>query len=109
VCSQGTTFAPHLTYDDPGTMYQMNSANFIRAAFMGMPMPAQTSGPAEMPSTTMTMPSMSMTSTSTSSSTATASGATKSGASARIDCRGMWLSYAFVLFTASVLVIEIFN
>jgi hypothetical protein len=45
VCTQGTDFAPHLTYNNKGTTYHQDSANFIAAAFKGMPLPAKPVAP----------------------------------------------------------------
>jgi hypothetical protein len=41
----GTNSAPHLTYNNPGTTYQADSAKFIVAAFKGTPLAAKPTVP----------------------------------------------------------------
>jgi len=45
VCSEGSDFNPHLTYNSAGTTYQRDSTNFIVAAFKGNPLPPKTTVP----------------------------------------------------------------
>ncbi|KAF2436099.1 alpha/beta-hydrolase [Tothia fuscella] len=45
VCTQGSDFNPHLTYNSRGTTYMQDSAKFIAAAFKGTPMPASPIAP----------------------------------------------------------------
>jgi hypothetical protein len=47
VCTQGTDFAPHLTYNSRAQTYQKDSASFIAAAFKGTPLPAKPTAPGQ--------------------------------------------------------------